>query len=204
MLAGMAVLAAGCVAVGVVPGAVVPALRRAAQLGLGLTAGSPSPVRSGVGLDLAGLRGAIEPALLLGALLVGMAVVWGGARLVAQHSPYRSARRAEAWGCGRELQTARMEYTATSFAEPLQRVFADVLRPDHDVEVTHAVESRFFRQGVRYHRRVDDAIERSAYRPVIRLVSAWGGLARRVPNGSTNRYLAYGFVALVVVLVVLA
>ena len=204
MLAGMAVLAAGCVAVGVVPGAVVPALRRAAQLGLGLTAGSPSPIRSGMSLDLAGLRGAIEPALLLGALLVGMAVVWGGARLVAQRSPYRSARRAEAWGCGRELQTARMEYTATSFAEPLQRVFADVLRPDHDVEVTHAVESRFFPQAVRYHRRVDDAIERSAYRPVIRLVSAWGALARRVPNGSTNRYLAYGFVALVVVLVVLA
>jgi hypothetical protein len=30
----------------------------------------------------------------------------------------------------------------------------------------------------------------------------WGALARRVPNGSIHRYLAFGLVALVVVLVV--
>ena len=41
------------------------------------------------------------------------------------------------WACGADALTARMEYTATSFAEPLQRVFDDVLRPDTDVDVTH-------------------------------------------------------------------
>ena len=56
----------------------------------------------------------------------------------------RDRRRAENWGCGRTLQTARMEYTATSFAEPLQRVFDDVLQPDLDIDVTHADESRYY------------------------------------------------------------
>ena len=36
-----------------------------------------------------------------------------------------------------------MQYTATSFAEPLQRVFDDVLRPDTDIEVTHVAESQY-------------------------------------------------------------
>ena len=97
-----------------------------------------------------------------------------------------------------------MEITATSFAEPLQRVFADVLRPDRDLEVTHTVESAYVTQAVSYYQRVDDAVERVAYRPVIGAVSWWGRLARRVPNGSVHRYLAFGFAALVLILVVLA
>jgi hypothetical protein len=97
-----------------------------------------------------------------------------------------------------------MEITATSFAEPLQRVFADVLRPDHDLEVTHAEESRYLVQAVSFHQRIDDAFERVLYRPVIAAVGWWGRLARRVPNGSVHRYLAFGFVALVIVLVVQA
>ncbi|HUZ21554.1 MAG TPA: proton-conducting transporter membrane subunit [Acidimicrobiales bacterium] len=198
MLAGMAMLAAPCLLLGIVPGSVVPMLRRAADTGLGDT--FARPLRADLGLNLAGFEGAIEPVLLLAAFVGALVVAWASVRLFAR----RGARRAEAWGCGRELQTARMEYTATSFAEPLQRVFADVLRPDHDLEVTHVAESRYFRQAISYHSRVDDALERTCYRPVIRLVEAWGGFARRAQNGNLHRYLAFGLVALVALLVVLA
>ena len=202
MLAGMALLAAGCVALGVVPGVVLPVLERAAAGGL--TGGAPRVLRPGLGLDLAFLRGAIEPALLVAGLLAALVSLWGALRLARRPAELRRPRRAEAWGCGREVQTARMEITATSFAEPLQRVFADVLRPDHDLEVTHAAESRYFPEAISFHQRVDDAIERVAYRPLIAAVGWWGRLARRVPNGSVHRYLAFGFAALVLVLVVLA
>jgi len=97
-----------------------------------------------------------------------------------------------------------MEYTATSFAEPLGRVFADVLRPDHDIEITQVAESRYFAQAIQYQTRADDGIERAVYRPVISLVAVWGAFASRAQNGSVHRYLAYGFVALVIVLVALA
>lgn len=202
MLAGMAVLAAGCVVLGVVPGVMLPVLDRAASAGL--AGGTPHALRRGLGLDLASLRGAIEPGLLVAGLLAALVVVWGALRLAPRSAELRRPRRAEAWGCGRELQTARMEITATSFAEPLQRVFGDVLRPDHDLEVTHAAESRYFPEAISFHQRVDDAIERVVYRPVITAVAWWGRLARRVPNGSVHRYLAFGFAALVLVLVVLA
>ena len=202
MLASMALLAAGCVALGVAPGVVLPGLERAVSSGL--AGGAPRAARPGLGLALASWRGAVQPALVVSGLLAGIVLAWGALRLAPRPAELRRPRHAEAWGCGRESQTARMEITATSFSEPLQRVFADVLRPDHDLEVTHAAESRYFPEAISFHQRVDDAIERVVYRPVISAVARWGRVARRVPNGSVHRYLAFGFAALVLVLVVLA
>lgn len=202
MVAGMALLAGGCVVLGVAPGLVLPMLDRAVAAGLG--GSTPQVLRSGLGLELSSLHGAIEPALLTAGLFGGLLVAWGALHLAPRRAELRRPRRAEAWGCGREAQTARMEITATSFAEPLQRVFADVLRPDHDLEVTHARESRYFPEAISYHRRIDDALERVLYQPLIAAVSWWGFQARRLPNGSVHRYLAFGFVALVLALVVLA
>jgi hypothetical protein len=176
----------------------MPLLARAAGTALGVP--PPDPVRAGTGLGLAGSTDVIEPALLALLLAAGLALAWALARIRAR----ARARRAEAWGCGRELQTARMQYTATSFAEPLQRVFEDVLRPDRDLDVSHLAESRYFEDALRYQTRIDDAVERGWYRPLISLAGRWGEVARRAQNGSMHRYLAYGFAALIVVLVVLA
>ena len=198
MVAGMALLAVPCVVLGVIPGVVMPLLARAAGTALG--GPPPDPVRAGTGLGLAGSTDVIEPALLALLLAAGLALAWALARIRTR----ARARRAEAWGCGRELQTARMQYTATSFAEPLQRVFEDVLRPDRDLDVSHLAESRYFEDALRYQTRIDDAVERGWYRPLISLAGRWGEVARRAQNGSMHRYLAYGFAALIVVLVVLA
>ncbi len=68
-----------------------------------------------------------------------------------------------------------MQYTATSFAEPLQRVFDDVLRPDTDIEVTHTAESQYLADRITYRSRIADAIEERFYTPVIRVVAAAAG-----------------------------
>jgi len=198
MVAAMVLLAGPCLVLGVVPGLAIPLIAKAANVGL--PSATPNPLVRGPNLELAGYYGAIEPALLLVALVVAGCLTWGVLKLVAR----RATRRAEAWGCGRELQTSRMQYTATSFAEPLQRVFSDVLRPDIDVEVTHVAESRFYEKALAYSNETDDAIERSFYRPVASAFRWWGERARRIQNGSVHRYLAFGFAALVMVLVVLA
>ena len=197
MLAGTALLAVPCLVLGVIPGTVMPLLARAAATVL---SGTPDPLRAGASLAIAGSADVVQPALLAMALLAGLALAWALARLRAP----AGARRAEAWGCGRELQTPRMQYTATSFAEPLQRVFDDVLRPDRDLDVSHLAESRYFEQAITYRSRTGDAIERCAYRPLAVLAARWGEVARRAQNGSVHRYLAFGFAALVIVLVVLA
>lgn len=199
MVAGTALLAVPCVILGVIPGVVMPLLRRAADAALGGTPG-PGPLAAGSGLGVAGVGNVIQPALLTGALTGGLLLAWVFVRSRAR----AGVRRTEAWGCGGEPQTARMEYTATSFAEPLQRVFGDVLRPSRDLDVSHLAESRYFEDAITYRSRIDDAIERGGYRPVIRLVMRWGEVARRAQNGSMHRYLGYGFAALVIVLVALA
>jgi hydrogenase-4 component B len=198
MVAGTALLALPCLVLGVIPGTVVPLLAKAAGTALGGTA--LGALRAGAGLAIAGSTDVIQPALLAAALTAGLAGAWALLRLRTR----AGARRAEAWGCGREEQTPRMQYTATSFAEPLQRVFQDVLRPDRDLDVSHLAESRYFVGALRYYSRVDDAVERRAYRPLSVLAARWGEVARRAQNGSVHRYLGYGFAALVVLLVVLA
>ena len=198
MLGGMGLLAGTCVVVGLVPGFVAPGIGRAALSGL--RAPSGSPLHHGLGLALAGSVGAIDPLLLLAALVAALVTTVALTRLRSA----RVARRSAAWACGREELTARMEYTATSFAEPLQRVFDDVLAPERDVTVTNLAGSRYFFRTIAYHGRVDDVVERSWYRPVIRTLRAYGVAARRIQNGSLHRYLAFGFAALLLVLVVLA
>jgi formate hydrogenlyase subunit 3/multisubunit Na+/H+ antiporter MnhD subunit len=197
MQLGMALLCLPCVALGVVPGVVIPLVSRAANVG---SAGvAPRSLGSGLGLTLDHVRGAIEPLLLLAGFLIFVALISGVKSLLR-----RPARKVVAWRGGGGQPSARMQYTATSYAEPLQRVFADVLRPEIDVEVTHAVESHYYEQSLSYQSRVDDAVERLAYQPVIHTLTRVGLAARRLQNGSVHRYLAFGFITLLIVLVVLA
>jgi NADH:ubiquinone oxidoreductase subunit 5 (subunit L)/multisubunit Na+/H+ antiporter MnhA subunit len=197
MQLGMAILCVPCVILGVAPGIMIPLLSRAAQSGDASIA--PRLVDTGIGLTLVQVRGAIAPMLLLAGFVAIVAVILGVNSLRR-----RPARHVEAWRGGGDRPSPRMQYTATSYAEPLQRVFADVLRPEIDVEVTHAVESRYYEQSLSYESRVADAVERLAYQPAIRAVTRLGIAARRIQNGSVHRYLAFGFIALLIILVALA
>lgn len=195
MQAGMLMLAVPCVVLGVAPGLATRALSHA----IATAQSGGSPVKSGIGLALSHLHGMIEPMFLLALFVVIVA-------FIRTASTWRRApaRHVIAWRGGASQPTPRMQYTATSFAEPMQRVFADVLRPEIDLEVTHEVESRFYEQSLSYESQVDDAVERLAYLPALRTFTRAGESARRLQNGSIHRYLAFGLVALVIVLVVLA
>ena len=194
MLAGMALAGAACAVLALVPGAVLPALARAAAM----TAG---PAVAGlVTLRLSGAAGELSPLLLALAVLAVTLVAAGWLRVL----PGRRARRAaRLWDCGAGPLTARMEYTATAFAEPLQRVFDDVLAPETGIDVTHLDEARYLVAAVEYRRRVPDRVERRLYQPALAAVRAWGEAGRRLAPGSVHRYLGYGFYAVVALLIVL-
>jgi len=159
------------------------------------------PVARGLQLQLVGVRGVLAPTILAAAL-VGVLLLVGSLRRALARQ--RNVRVSEAWGCGRELVTARMQYTATSFAEPVQRVFDDVLRPVHDIDVSHVAESRYVVESMSYRSHIDDRVESALYTPVIRAIRRWGQFARRLQPGSVHRYLAYGLTALVVTLITVA
>jgi len=199
MLVGMGVAGAACVVLALGATAVLPGVGSVAML----ASGSPDPaVHGAVIVQLSTVAGSLSPLLLAVALLVGAVVVVAVLRAVAARS--RQRRIARLWDCGGGPLSARMEYTATSFAEPLQRVFDDVLQPELDVDVTHATESRYLVQTVEYRRRVPDRIERRLYQPVLAAVRAWGRAARALATGSVHRYLGYGFYTVTALLIVLA
>jgi hypothetical protein len=97
-----------------------------------------------------------------------------------------------------------MQYTATSYAEPLVRVFDDALRPSRDLHVTHVEESRYLEETVEFRQRLGDVVADRGYAPVARAVDRVGRAARRVQNGSIHRYLGFSFAALTLVLLVVA
>jgi formate hydrogenlyase subunit 3/multisubunit Na+/H+ antiporter MnhD subunit len=198
MRAGMGFLAASCVALGLAPTVLVRPLARAVET-LAPFAGGRPLVADGLHIQVSGVQAALSPVLLAAGLAAALVVVLAVARWAWSGA---AVRRVETWGCGRSLQTARMEYTATSFAEPLQRVFDDVLRPDLDVDVSHPAESRYYVDAVRYRQGIRDGFEHRLYAPVIRAAAWWGHQARAIQNGSIHRYLGYAMAALIAVLLV--
>ena len=200
MLAGMTIAAVACVVLAVAPVVVATALRRVldtvpAVRDVGFT-------DFGAVIRLPGLRGSIAPGVVAAALVVAVLVAVALGHLRARNRPEPVAL--PRWACGADELTARMQYTATSFAEPLQRVFDDVLRPDTDIEVTHTAESRYMADRVTYRTTISDAIESRLYRPVIGAVAALAQLVRRAHTASIHLYLAYGALGVLVVLLVVA
>jgi hypothetical protein len=162
------------------------------------------------GIDAVGLGGvrltelgAVLDPLALTVLAAAVALPAVAASALAARR-LRRERDALAWGCGGVRDSPRMQYTGTSYAEPLMRVFDDALQPTRDVEVTHIEESHYLAARVRYTQQIDDVVEARLYRPLVTAADRLADRARGIQNGSIHRYLAFSFGALVVVLLVVA
>jgi len=151
-------------------------------------------------VELPAVHAVLDPAALAGlGLLLSLPVVL----LTRALARRQTARTAElAWGCGGVRDSPRMQYTATSFAEPLVRIFGDTLRPTRDLQVQHAPQSPYLVRGISFRQHVTDEVEQRLYRPVVATLMRVGDAGRRVHNGSIHRYLAFSFAALVAVLLV--
>ncbi|WP_217555606.1 proton-conducting transporter membrane subunit [Streptomyces sp. GbtcB6] len=199
MLAAMALLGAGCAALALVPGLLGDGLDRAVDA-VGLP-GSGAVSGGGLKVRLTDVSATLSPLWVAAALTAALALAVGLPRLYGRR---RRRVNARLWDCGGGAPTPRMAYTATSFAEPLQRVFDDVLAPEQDVDVTPVRESAYLVERVRFQHRVPDRIEHRLYEPVLRSLAGAGQAARRLAGGSVHLYLGYGFAGLVVLLLILA
>ena len=197
MRVAMVATAAACAALALGASAVVPAL--AAVAATLVPAPTPITVGAWLTLDISGDFAslsvpAVAVALAGGVLLPVLLLV------VARARP--RVRRYETWGCGRLLQTARMEYTATAFADPFTRVFDFFYRPATRLDVDVHPESRFFVRRIRYENPTRFIVDEWLYRPVVRVLRAAARRAAVVQSGSPNLYLAYVLVALLLLLLV--
>jgi hydrogenase-4 component B len=179
MRAGMGLLAAGCLGIGMFPGLVLPRLVSLVQ---GLIPGAGVPQET---LNIARLLPWVS------AIVLGVIAAAG-----LLEGKERSART---WACGLPGLSSRMQYTSTVFSKPLRFVFTGVYRPDRKVERLPADE-RYFPRSISYSSVRTTSFERALYRPFVdSVVSVAHGL-RRMQTGNIQAYLLYIFVALVALL----
>ncbi len=198
MLLGMGLLAIACVALGLAPFAVVPALGRVLA-GLGGLPDTQATFTFGVALRTPAGFGSMSPTLAALGLLIVLGLI-PPVLLLARVN--RQLRVSDSWGCGRVGQTPRMEYTATAFAEPLRRVFAQLYRPSKELTIDFHSESKYFVQSIAYHSAITPWFEEVLYEPFLRLVRLVARRVRRLQSGSLYMYLTYVAVALLLLLVV--
>lgn len=172
MLAPMLVLAVACIAIGLAPVAFFLAVVRAAS------AWNPAWSADAAPTSLATL-GTASVALALAAALAASLLWWRVGRT--------GVRRALTWDCGYAFPTARMQYTAGSFASIINEWFAWIMRP-------HVEESRpdsLFPAAASRAAHTPETVLEYVFEPAGRAVTRIAGVARRFQHGRLQAYLLY-------------
>ena len=194
MRAAMALLAIACVVLGVAPLVILAPLDATVFDLTRAHADMHFDWNAVVANDGFGRVAPMWIALGLGAFLMAIPL---GLRLIGANT---RRRRYETWGCGRALQTARFEYTATAFANPFKRVFALLYRPVKELDIEFHPESRYFVRTLTYYNEGRLIFEDALYRPLLRIIQALAREARVLQSGNVHGYLVYILVALVALL----
>jgi hydrogenase-4 component B len=197
MRTAMVALSVACVGLGVGAPLVLPVLVAVAATLPGFGTAPLTLAPWGTILVTGQFAGLSMPAIAV-VLVAALAAPLVLMRLAGTRTGHRTY---ETWGCGRMLQTPRMEYTAAAFANPFKRVFDFFYRPEKRVDVAVHPESRLFVTRMTYASRTRPVFEDWLYRPMLGAIHRVSATARAIQSGSPNVYLAYILAALVLMLV---
>lgn len=187
MLAPMAVLAAACGLLGLLPVLAAPALERATRAWSGGPVEAP-PLAALVPFAwLGGLAAALVAGIVL--LLLGLRPAWRRARAGRPGVP--------TWDCGYAAASPRLQYTGSSFAEFVTSRFGWALRP----EVERARIRGHFPAPAHFATHVEDTVLDRFLRPGTGAAVAAAAWFRALPRGQLQRYIVYVLAALLPLLV---
>jgi hydrogenase-4 component B len=138
-------------------------------------------------------------------LLVGVSVVGVVVGLLAAVALLERARRlarqevgaSPTWDCGYAAPTPRMQYTASSFAEPIVGLFHAVLRTRR----RGAAPEGLFPAAAACHTETPDVAEVVVWRPAFTALADAFGRLHGLQHGRVQAYVLYIAVALLVLLV---
>ena len=199
MQVGMAIPALFCLLLGVLPTLFIPLIDSVPQLLIHHSLAAS--VQAGHWLWLTPIsaeRAAYAaPLLITGLLLVGGLLYW---RL---HRRNNRILRGPVWSCGHPHLNPRMQYTATSFSQPLRRIFSGIYQPDEHLGNAYEDHPLIVRK-IAYAVHVKDLAFDKLYRPI---GTATHHLADRIAHEhgrGMHAYLAYIFVSIIALLIWIA
>jgi hydrogenase-4 component B len=168
----MVALAAVCVAIGLAPLVFWPAVARAASAWNPAWAGLEAPPSLGA-ISVANVT------LTLGAV-VAVSLLW-------RRTLRNGVRRELTWDCGYAAPSARMQYTAGSFAATITEWFSWVLRPLRRREIPAGA----FPAHASLEERTPETVLEHVVEPVGAGVLKLAMFARRLQHGHLQAYLLY-------------
>jgi formate hydrogenlyase subunit 3/multisubunit Na+/H+ antiporter MnhD subunit len=196
-LAAMFILAAICIFAGVLPGLVIDLLAPVVQSLIG----SRLPVQSF--LPWASIVPIAESRSSYNGVIILFFLVCSGTltALVIHRYATRATRRSAIWDCGYPDPSAATQYTSSSFAMPIRRVFgATIFYVRETVDMPRPGEMR----PARFHVKVFDPVWRFAYGPLARSVLHAAVMLNQLQFLTIRRYLTLVFGTLIVLLLVVA
>ena len=193
----MFILAALCLLAGILPGFFIDALAPAAKA----MVGDSMPVQRDV--PFLSIVPIAESRSSYNGLLVFLFMVFSATAAAAVIHRFASdrLRRAPAWDCGYPDSSPATQYTASSFAQPIRRVFGTLIfRASESVEMPPPGDAAPARITVR----LSDVIWDTLYPPIARAVEYVAERLNQFQYLSIRHYLSFVFAALVGLLLVLA
>jgi hydrogenase-4 component B len=197
MRAAMAMLAVGCIALGLGATWFLPVFDPITAQTLGVRVSAQLTAGQGFLLTAGTVRAGTVSPLGIAAMLVLLAIL----PAVLWFAFGRAGRRATGptWDCGLPGLTADNQYTATGFSKPIRMIFSALYRPRREIHSEYEV-SEYYPTSIRFESEVEPAFEKHVYRPFRdRLFRAARGM-RGVQAGSIHAYLAYIFITLIALL----
>jgi len=196
-VAAMYLLVALCLATGVLPGLVIDLLAPVAK---GLV-GDVMPRQAGVPwmsiVPIAQSRSSYNGLIILAFLICSGTLT----AMTIHRFATRATRRSAIWDCGYPLASPAAQYTGSSFAMPIRRVFGTIVF--HVYERVDMPGPGAMRAGA-FRLRVFDPAWLFVYGPIARAVGAAATRLNRLQFLTIRRYLTLVFCALILLLVVVA
>lgn len=193
MNAGMGVLAAFCLLIGLFPmpflkviGNVVSGISGTAVAG-GLQGGF---LIAWFPVNVSG--NSISPVEIL---IASAFIILAAAAVIRLVGGKADERKYGTWDCGFTELNPRMQYSATGFTKPLRIVLRILYRPGRSLEIEEG-DSSYFPVSKKYNVWTEPIFEKYVYGPLLNIVRKFSlRIKLTVQTGSTHAYLVYIFIA---------
>ena len=195
MKAGMAIPALFCLLLGVLPTLFIPLIESVPQMLIHASlAGSVQPENwlwlTPVSADRASYA---APMMLFGMLILAALIYW---RL---HGRGKRILRSAVWSCGHAPLNPRMQYTSTSYSQPLKRIFSGAYLPEVHEGTRYGVHPLVVHTVV-YAVHIGDLFYRRLYLPIGRITQIIADRLAYEHERGMHAYLAYIFSTILLLL----
>jgi hydrogenase-4 component B len=201
MLFGMGWLTLACVALGLGATWFLPVFDALTEQMLGMRVGTSLITGNGLVLSVSTAHGGTVSTAIIA---VGLLILLVPAALLVSVGVRRFARtQGPTWDCGLPGLSDENEYTATAFSKALRMIFSALYRPRREIQAVFDV-SPYYPKEIHFESEIEPTFEKRLYAPLQDLILWFSTRMRAVQAGSIHAYLAYIFITLVVLLLLVS